>query len=168
MTSLVTDVRPARLSDAAELADVYAEAWEEAYSGLIPTLVLRRMIARRGAVWWRAAIQRRVILVLEVGGAIAGYASFAPAPGRAHPGAAEIQEFYLAPVYQGIGFGVRLFSAALKRIRGRGYTRVLVRALAENDRANRFYLRHGGSLIARSEESLGERSLPCFWYEFRL
>ena len=58
MTALVTDVRPARLSDAAELADVYAEAWAEAYSGMIPALVLRRMIARRGATWWRAARKR--------------------------------------------------------------------------------------------------------------
>jgi len=167
MTSLVTDVRPARLSDAAALADVYAASWREAYSGLIPSLVLERMIVRRSAPWWREAMQKRAVLVLEVGGAVAGYATFAPAPGRAHPGAAEIQEIYLAPEYQGIGLGIRLFSAALKRIASRGYPRVLVRALAENDRANAFYRRHGGRLVARSEERLGDRTLPCFWYEFR-
>ena len=88
-------------------------------------------------------------------------------PSRAHSGAAEIQELYLKPEYQGIGLGIRLFAAALKRIKSRGYLRVLVRALADNDRANGFYLRHGGKLIARSEESLGGRTLPCFWYEFR-
>lgn len=168
MTSLVTDVRSARVSDAAELADVYAEAWAEAYAGIIPALTLKRMIARRGVAWWHAVIPRRAILVLEVGGAIAGYVSFAPAPGRAHPGAAEIQELYLAPVYQGIGLGIRLFAAAFKRMQGRGYSRVLIRALAENERANRFYTRRGGALIARTDEKLGERTLPCFWYEFRL
>jgi ribosomal protein S18 acetylase RimI-like enzyme len=63
---------------------------------------------------------------------------------------------------------VCLFSAALARVRGRGYTRVLVRALAENDRANGFYQRRGGTLIARSDESLGGRVLPCLWYEFRV
>ena len=83
-------------------------------------------------------MKRRAILVLEVGGAVAGYATFAPAAGRAQPGAAEVQELYLAPEYQGIGLGVRLFAAALKRIKSRGYGRVLVRALAENDRANAF------------------------------
>ena len=84
-----------------------------------------------------------------------------------HAGAAEIQELYLRPEYQGIGLGVRLFSAALKRIKVRGYARVLVRALAENDRANGFYARRGGRLVARTDESLGGRTLPCLWYEFK-
>jgi ribosomal protein S18 acetylase RimI-like enzyme len=167
MTSLVIDVRPARASDAAELAEVYAEAWSEAYSGIIPALTLQRMIVRRSAVWWREVVSRRPILVLDVNGAVAGYASFAAAPGRAPRDAAEIQELYLKPEYQGIGLGARLFSTALKRIRGRGYARVLVRALAENERANGFYVRRGGRLIARTNENLGGRSLPCLWYEFR-
>jgi ribosomal protein S18 acetylase RimI-like enzyme len=167
MTSLVIDVRPARASDAAQLADVYAVAWREAYSGIIPALTLERMIVRRCAAWWRDVLRRRSILVLDVGGAVAGYASFAPMHGRAQAGAAEVQEIYLRPEYQGIGLGVRLFAAALKRIKARGYARVLVRALADNDRANSFYLRRGGKLVARTEESLGGRTLPCIWYEFR-
>jgi GNAT superfamily N-acetyltransferase len=171
MTSLVIDVRPARSSDASALAEVYAAAWREAYSGIIPALTLERMIARRAAPWWREVLRKRAVLVLEVGGAIAGYASYAPLPrgpaGRQNAGAAEIQELYLAPEYQGIGLGLRLFAAALKRIRGRGYGRVLVRVLAENDRANSFYRRRGGALVAQTEEMLGGRSLPCFWYEFR-
>jgi ribosomal protein S18 acetylase RimI-like enzyme len=167
MTSLLIDVRPARLSDAAELTRVYEAAWREAYAGIIPALALERMIVRRGAPWWRDVMKRRAILVLEAGGLIAGYASFAPAVGRNHSGAAEIQELYLAPEYQGIGLGRRLFEAALKKIRSRGYGRVVVRALAENERANAFYLRRGGRLVARTEENLGGRALPCCWYDFR-
>jgi GNAT superfamily N-acetyltransferase len=167
MTSLVIDVRPARIADAPGLADVYAAAWREAYSGIIPALTLEKMIVRRSAGWWRDIMKRRAILVLEVGGAVVGYTTFAPAAGRGQTGAAEVQELYLKPEYQGIGLGVRLFSAAIKRIRSRGYGRVLVRALADNDRANGFYARHGGKLIAKSEENLGGRALPCLWYEFR-
>ena len=167
MTSLVIDVRPARASDAAQLAEVYAVAWREAYSGIIPALTLERMIVRRSAVWWRDIVGRRSILVLDVGGTVAGYSSFAPMFGRTQAGAAEVQEIYLRPEYQGVGLGIRLFDAVLKRIRGRGYARILVRALAENDRANGFYVRHGGKLVARTEESLGGRTLPCIWYEFR-
>ncbi len=167
MTSLVIDVRPARAADAAQLADVHAEAWQEAYSGIIPALTLQRMIIRRSAPWWRDALARRPVVVLDVGGTVVGYASFAPAAGRGHaPGAAEVQELYLRPEYQGIGLGTRLFSAVLKRIKARGYSRVLVRALAENDRANGFYTHHGGTVVARTDESLGGRTLPCIWYEF--
>jgi ribosomal protein S18 acetylase RimI-like enzyme len=168
MTSLVIDVRPARPADAAQLAEVYAAAWREAYSGIIPALTLERMIVRRSASWWRDVVGRRSIMVLDVGGAVAGYSSFAPMHGRTQPGAAEVQELYLRPEYQGIGLGIRLFTAVLKRIRSRGYPRVLVRALADNDRAIGFYQRHGGKLVARTEESLGGKNLPCTWYEFRI
>jgi GNAT superfamily N-acetyltransferase len=167
MTSLVIDVRPARAGDAAQLAEVYSTAWREAYSGIIPAITLERMIVRRSAGWWREVLKRRSVLVLDVGGAVAGYATFAPAHTRTQPAAAEVQELYLRPEYQGIGLGIRLFIAALKRIKARGYVRVLVRALADNDRANGFYVRHGGKLVARTEESLGGRTLPCIWYEFR-
>jgi ribosomal protein S18 acetylase RimI-like enzyme len=167
MTSLVIDVRPARPADAADLAEVYAAAWREAYAGIIPALTLERMIVRRNALWWRDVVGRRSIMVLDVGGTVAGYSSFAPMHGRTQPGAAEVQELYLRPEYQGIGLGIRLFTSVLKRIRARGYPRVLVRALADNDRANGFYQRHGGKLVARTEESLGGRNLPCTWYEFR-
>ena len=167
MTSLVIDVRPARSADASQLADVYAHSWREAYAGIIPAVTLERMIVRRSAGWWRDILSRRAVLVLDVDGMVAGYASFAPARGRSQAGAAEVQELYLRPEYQGIGLGVRLFAATVKRIRSRGYARILVRALAENDRANGFYVRYGGRLIARTEESLGGRSLACLWYEFR-
>jgi GNAT superfamily N-acetyltransferase len=167
MTSLVIDVRSARASDSVELADVHASAWREAYSGIIPALTLERMIVRRGARWWRDMMQRRAILVLDVNGTVAGYASIAPAAGRHNSATAEVQELYLKPEYQGIGLGLRLFSAALARIKSRGYGRVVVRALAENERANAFYARRGGRLIARTEETLGGRALPCIWYEFR-
>ena len=109
-------------ADAPGLAEVYAAAWREAYAGIIPALTLERMIVRRSAGWWRDIMKKRAILVLEVGGAVAGYATFAPAPGRAHAGAAEIQELYLKPEYQGIGLGMRLFSAALKRIKEQAVT----------------------------------------------
>jgi len=167
MTSLVIDVRPARAGDAAELAEVYAAAWREAYSGIIPALTLERMIVRRSAGWWRDVLGRRSILVLDVGGKVAGYSTFAAMHSRARAGAAEGQELYLRPEYQGIGLGIRLFSAVLRRIRSRGYARVLVRALADNERANGFYIRHGGKLVARTDETLGGRNLPCIWYEFR-
>jgi GNAT superfamily N-acetyltransferase len=167
MTSLVIDVRPARTADAQQLADVYACSWREAYSGVIPAVTLERMIVRRSAQWWRDILSRRAVLVLDVDATVAGYASFAPARGRGQASAAEVQELYLRPEYQGIGLGVRLFSATLKRIKSRGYARVLVRALADNDRANGFYQRYGGRMIARTDETLGGRLLPCLWYEFR-
>jgi GNAT superfamily N-acetyltransferase len=168
MSALVIDVRPARLSDAGALSDVHYAAWREAYQGIIPSLVLERMVRRRGAPWWRDIMKRRAILVLEVGGDVVGYASYGPAVNEQRRSAAEIQEIYLAPEYQGIGLGSRLFSAVVKTVRAKAYTSLLVRALAENQRAIEFYERRGGKLMARSDERLGGHELACIWFEFAL
>lgn len=169
MGAVVIDVRNARASDGDELSDVHAAAWREAYSGIIPAIALEKMIVRRSGRWWRdAASKGRGLLVLEVGGKVAGYASFGAARTRNDAQVAEIQEIYLAPEYQGIGLGKRLFFAVTKTVRARGYGRLLVRALAENDRALVFYERRGGKVAGRTEETLGGKSLACIWFEFRL
>ncbi|MYZ47999.1 GNAT family N-acetyltransferase [Propylenella binzhouense] len=169
MTALVIDVRKGRPADAEGIADVHAAAWREAYSGLIPAVALERMIVRRSAPWWREAVaKKRGLLVLDVGGKVAGYTTFGAARTRTSATVAEVQEFYLAPEYQGIGLGARLFAGAVKMLRAQGYVRLVIRALAENDRAVTFYERRGGRLVARSEETLGGKALPCLWFEFRL
>ncbi|MGQ7792225.1 GNAT family N-acetyltransferase [Faunimonas sp. B44] len=169
MTALVIDVRKGRPSDAGSIADVHAAAWREAYSGVIPALALERMIVRRAAPWWAEVAKKgNGLLVLDVGGKVAGYTTFGAARTRSRATVAEIQEFYLAPEYQGIGLGSRLFAGAVKIIRAQGYPRLVIRALADNDRATRFYERRGGRLVARSEETLGGRALPCLWFEFKV
>ena len=66
MVETVISIRAARLGDEAEIASVHDAAWREAYRGVIPGRELERMIARRGAAWWRLAIARRTpLLVLE-------------------------------------------------------------------------------------------------------
>ena len=87
-------------------------AW---YRGIIPGRELERMIARRGPSWWRSAIQRRSrLVVLDFDDAIGGYASYGRNRVPAMNFGGEIFELYIAPEFQGLGFGKRLFSAARK------------------------------------------------------
>ena len=61
------------------ITKVHDDAWRYAYDGVIPAKELSRIIARRGPRWWDRAIRRgTAILVIEVGGAICGYATFGP------------------------------------------------------------------------------------------
>ena len=173
MSGLVIDVRRAQPSDAESLSDAYAASWQEAYCGIIPAVHLQRMIARRGPGWWQdAARRRRNILVLDAGAKVSGYATFGPArmdvrmDGRGDTG--EIQELYLVPEYQGIGLGGRLFKAACAALRRQNYKRVVVRSLAENDRALRFYEERGGKPVGRFEETIGGKTMPILVYEWRL
>ncbi len=167
MSEIVIGIRHAKARDAAALAQVFDAAWREAYLGVIPSVALERMIVRRGAAWWATAIGRgRPLVVLDAGTRIAGYASYGRCRDRTLPAQGEIDELYLAPEYQGIGFGQRLFRAVRNDLADRGLNRVAVWALADNDRARAFYERQGGRAIAETTERIGGARLAKVAYFF--
>ncbi len=167
MVKVIRSIRTARASDAAAIAHVHDSAWREAYRGVIPGRQLESMIARRGPTWWLSAIQRGSnILVQEFDTRIAGYVSFGRNRVSAMPYAGEIFELYLAPEYQGLGIGARLFAAARGELATKGYFSVIVWALADNDRALRFYEKMGGVEVWRGAERFGNDVLARVAFGF--
>src|ERR671917_2920805 len=156
MKELVISIRRAKSEDSAALSNVFDSAWREAYQGVIPSIALDRMIARRGPRWWLSTIGRgRPLVVLDVGETVAGYVSYGRCRDRSLPAEGEIDELYLAPEYQGVGLGRRLFKAVRNDLRDREMNRTVVWALADNERACSFYDRLGGRSIAKVEERVG-------------
>jgi GNAT superfamily N-acetyltransferase len=154
-------VRRAKDQDVAAIAQVHDEAWRLAYRGVIPGRDLERMVERRGASWWRNAIRRQaVVLVMEIGGTVVGYATLGPTRMKALPYAGEIYEIYLKPEYQGLGFGRHLFAAARAELVRYGMRSFAVRVLKANAPAGQFYQRLGGTLVADTAERIGESVLP--------
>src|SRR5947209_4403431 len=157
MVEAVITIRTARIGDAEEIADVHDAAWRDAYRGIIPGRELERMVARRGPSWWRAAIVRGSRLaVLDFDESIGGYTSYGRNRVPSLPYRGEIFELYLAPEFQGLGFGRRLFEAARKDLAEHGYTSTLVWALADNERALGFYEHLGGAVVRRAQERFGD------------
>ena len=168
MKELVISIRRAKSEDAAALSGVFDSAWREAYQGIIPALALERMMARRGPRWWLSTIGRgRPLVVLDVGETIAGYVSYGRCRDRSLPANGEVDELYLLPEYQGIGFGRRLFNAVRNDLGDRDIKRVVVWALSDNERACAFYQRLGGKLIAETTERIGGAQLSKVAYLFR-
>ena len=156
MSDLLVSIRHARAEDAPGLSRVFDQAWREAYQGLIPGVALEKMLARRGPIWWRSTVTRgRPLAVLDIGQGIAGYVSYGRCRDRSLPARGEIDELYLAPEYQGLGFGARLFKAVRNDLAHRDMGRIVVWALSENERACAFYERLGGRAIARVNERIG-------------
>jgi len=156
MAQSVISIRPARPGDEVGIAGVHDAAWREAYMGVIPGRALEQMIARRGPHWWRLAIARRTrLLVLEFGDALVGYTSYGRnrAPSLNYDG--EIFELYIAPEFQGCGFGRRMFEAAQNDLANHSFNSFVVWALADNERAFAFYQRLGGRVVRRAPETFG-------------
>lgn len=160
-------VRRAGTADAGHIAAVHEAAWRLAYCGIIPGRELERMIARRGPLWWKRALDRHTaILVLEVAGEVRGYATLGPNRMRMLPFAGEIYELYLAPECQGMGFGRLLFDAAHAELRRYGLASFSVRVLSDNDPATGFFEHVGGRLAAETGERVGDTTLPLHVYGF--
>ncbi len=167
MKELVISIRRAKSEDAAALSSVFDAAWREAYLGIIPSVTLERMISRRGPRWWLSTIGRgRPLVVLEVGETVAGYVSYGRCRDRSLPADGEIDELYLAPEYQGIGFGKRLFKAVRNDLCDRDAKRIVVWSLSDNERACAFYQHMGGKRIKETSERIGGANMGKVAYLF--
>ncbi|HRD74575.1 MAG TPA: GNAT family N-acetyltransferase [Hyphomicrobiaceae bacterium] len=153
-------------ADAAALAVLFRETWELTYRAIIPAVHLETLIRRRNEDAWRLALgASEGILVLEVLGVIAGYASFGAARGRGRSAyRGEIYELYLAPVYQGLGLGEHLFEATRSALDQRRLSGLIVWALADNLPALSFYWARGGRPIARVTDRMAGVPLPKVAY----
>jgi ribosomal protein S18 acetylase RimI-like enzyme len=167
MSDLLISIRHAKPDDAECLSGIFDAAWREAYTGIIPGVTLEKMLARRSPRWWRSTVTRgRPLVVLDLGQGAIGYASYGRCRDRSLPADGEIDEIYLLPEYQGIGFGRRLFRAVCNDLRALGMNRIVLWALADNARACAFYEGMGGRRTARVEERIGGTPLAKIAYLF--
>ena len=168
MTTLSIEVRRADPRDARAIASVHRTAWIHAYSGLIPHRALVQMVERRREDWWRRAARGpSTLLVLEVAGKIAGYATIGLNRVSALKQEGEIYELYLLPEYQGIGLGSYLFRECRAILRGLGMYGLVVGCLEENENAVTFYRAIGGMDVAEGMEHFGDKALKKLGFVLR-
>jgi ribosomal protein S18 acetylase RimI-like enzyme len=160
MSTVLIEIRRAKASDAAAVAETHDEAWRAAYQGIIPGIELDKLISRRGPDWWDSAIRKGSrVSILGFGDKIAGYANYGRNRARSLYYDGEIYELYLRPEYQGLGFGRRLFTSARRDLGQSGMKSMVIWALSDNDPAVEFYRALGGRAVARSSERFGARTL---------
>ncbi len=153
------EVRRGNLSDAPALSEIFRLTWSQAYLGIIPHLHLDTMIRKRSTEWWRSTIRSgNGVLVLQVDGSIAGYATLGAARARSEQ-EGEIYELYVTPTHQGLGFGELLFEGCRHQLDLRQLSGLIVWALAENSRATDFYWGRGGRPVGAGFERFGDKRL---------
>jgi ribosomal protein S18 acetylase RimI-like enzyme len=115
MSTVLIEIRQAKAADAVAVAQTQYEAWRSAYLGIIAGPELEKLINRRGPHWWENAIRKGSrVAILAFGDAVAGYANYGRNRARSLYYDGEIYELYLKPEFQGLGFGRRLFTAAVR------------------------------------------------------
>jgi GNAT superfamily N-acetyltransferase len=160
MNTMSIEVRRAEPRDARAVSDVHRNAWLQAYNGLIPHKPLLAMLDRRGEDWWRRAANGPAsLLVLDVAGKIAGYATVGLNRARALKQEGEIYEIYLQPEFQGTGLGSYLFRECRSVLNSLCLSGLVAWCLEDSEQAMTFFRATGGMDVAEGMEEFGPASL---------
>ena len=138
------------LDDAREVAIVHVESWRHGYAGLIDQQVLDALsVNERTDGWVRwittstASAQPHRLLVAEIEGVVAGWATFGPGRDAGMHQNGELAGLYVHPDHWSTGVGHALIRRAEHELRSAGFTDAYLWALRGNDRAFSFYERQG-------------------------
>lgn len=149
-------VRVGKTTDSKVLSRIFKESWFQSYNGILPHAHLDSLAKQRSPEWWRRLIKGEDggLLVLELDGTVAGYATLGPAR-QGGPQQGEIFELYLDPIYQGLGLGEHLFEGCRAKLDERGLAGLVIWALLDNTPACDFYWRRGGRPIKSTFTRIG-------------
>jgi GNAT superfamily N-acetyltransferase len=154
-------VRPARVEDAAAIAEVHVRTWQEAYAGVFaPARLAELDVGRRRDAWERWLAEPSpgwAVAVAEDDGRVVAFAWVGES--REVAGEGELYALYALPEAWGSGAGRALLEAGLASLREDGRLAATLWVLADNPRARRFYEREGWTADggSREEEHLGAR-----------
>ncbi len=162
MNDLALSVRTARPEDAADLARIYIESWQDTYAGVISHTLLGAMSPRTHTTRWQATIRSiekssgAVLVAEDARFGIIGLCSL----GKARDGGCgydgEIYTLYVDPAFLGRGTGRALLAGAFDSFKDRKLRSCLIWAHARNN-ACFFYEAMGGRRVAtRTTRLLGE------------
>jgi len=157
-------VRPATPDDVEPLAAVQVRAWQAAYPGIMPQAFLDGLDVGRRAAMWRDVlgaldVGRQVLVAVAdgpaddpaddpadgpAGGVLTGFAAFGPArDGAGTAGLGELYALNVDPSRWRIGIGSVLIGRVHAGLRAYGHGEAVLWVATGNDRARRFYERHG-------------------------
>jgi len=155
-------VRTARPEDAAELARIYIESWQDTYAGVISHALLGAMSLRGHTARWQAAIRNTersngaVLVAEEAGQGVIGLCSLGAVRDSGTGFEGEVYTLYVDPAFLGRGTGRALLSGAFDALKARRLRSCLIWAHARNN-ACFFYEAMGGRRVAtRTTRLLGE------------
>lgn len=142
-------VRSAVRDDARAITRIRVATWRAAYAGLIPQDLLDGLDEEREAEvrhrrWDEHHTEPRAAdLIAEVDGVPAGWAVAGPSIDDDLPRNGQVYAIYALPEYWSRGVGHALMVTAEERLRRAGFRHAHLWVLDRNERAARFYERHG-------------------------
>lgn len=168
MATILIEIRPPRITEAEELANIQADAWRNSYWGILPPVAIEQYISRNGLPEWQRRISGRAITrIIRFDKQVIGFGVAGAARSRHLGYSGEIYELYIKPSCQGCGFGTELFKHLMKALYAHGRDKVVVWALTENSVARQFYTQAGGTVLTTASEQFGNTEVEKIAFGFQ-
>jgi ribosomal protein S18 acetylase RimI-like enzyme len=161
MNDLALSLRQARPSDAAALARIYVESWQDTYAGILPHNLLSAMSIKTHTQRWQSQLRTpgSVIVAEDKTHGVVGLASLGGARDRSLGFEGEIYTLYVDPAFFGRGVGRKLLQGAFASLKEQKFHSCLVWSHARNN-ACFFYEAMGGQRVAERTTRLGGEPTP--------
>jgi diamine N-acetyltransferase len=134
-------------ADAPALAAAARDTFTETFGHLYAPEDLAAFLEQHTPEAWAAQIAdpAYAIRIAEADGTAAGYLKLGPPslPFTPEQGAIELRQFYLLKPHHGTGFAAEMMDWVLAEARTRGHQALYLSVFTDNNRARRFYARHG-------------------------
>ncbi len=142
-------IRKMTENDLREVGALYTAAWKKGYKGILPQDFLDGIEPER----WSGRIDflDEGSFVIIDGEQIAAHVHARPAAEENMSGWGEIHTMYALPQFWGTGCAGELFDYAVDWLNKQGFERIYLYVLNGNERAARFYRKHG---FAPTEDTL--------------
>jgi GNAT superfamily N-acetyltransferase len=157
-------IRAATVEDAEAIARVHLAAWADTYAEIVPPEFLSRWTLADRTARWRRILSgdppnphRAEVAVLDLGGALVGFASWGEQRDdalRERGFSGEISAIYLLARVQRRGYGTAMMARAAKGLLQRGHSSAGLWVTQDNLRARAFDERLGGVLCGEQQDDL--------------
>lgn len=144
-------IRKANIKDAQGIAKVHVDTWRTTYEGIIPTEFLNKLDYSERKNSWENNIMRteNIVFVVEnEEGQIIGFADTSRRANNLELNSIDLTSLYLLEAYQGRGIGKRLIKTLFEHYKNKGYDKVYVDVLADNN--TRYFYEYLGAKFVRN------------------
>ena len=160
-------VRAAKEGDAAGIAKVHVQSWQETYRGIMPDSLLDNLSVERRQTWWESVIKEQLdanpVFVAEHDGEIVAFASGGAARDAYDKYDCELSTIYALKAVHGQGIGRQLMQQVAQKLHDIGYKGLML-WVAKGNPTEGFYAHMGGKPFTEKTEPFGDSEITEIAY----
>ena len=141
-------IRKVKYEDIEQIVDINIKDWKREYKGIINDNILNNLDRNKKIEKWKQHYNIGNVIVAEENGKVLGYCRYDDNVGYKNTEIdSEIIAIYVDCDNLGKGIGRKLVEYAMKDLKAKNKTKMIIWCLEKNENARKFYEKMGGKLV---------------------